>query len=335
MLSSQNNIKLDKVKQKDSQKKTMLERRWSAIASATSLRRKRRESFIYQPNESFNSPKVDFVRVSKSEYEEIKSRVSAIEKRLSLELDSIETTVLHKEVNIITNIQSAYEQTLEQAEPLSPGTDQLARRLSRELRIRNSSEKIIRSPSARKIGTIRRRSRESERPSKISKINSVQNVSNGMPMTNFSRRDGDKQLKLHFDSMSSNNSGNSFEFNSDMGSRDFNFSPKVRGIKRSSSSTTYNYSPLKDRPNQFGNRRSLELVPLNNSNKENDLVTRNKVCTPKMPQIKRSIPVSRTPKRLCTTPCSSRINTPLRVVNTPIRVVNTPLRVPNNFKLKS
>lgn len=330
---------MDKAKPKDSQKKTMLERRWSAIASATSLRRKRRESFVYQPNESFNSPKVDFVRVSKSEYEEIKSRVSAIEKRLSLELDSIGTTVLHKEVNIITNIQSAYEQTLEQAEPLSPGTDQLARRLSRELRIRNSSEKIIRSPSARKIGTIRRRSRESERPSKISKINSVQNVSNGIPVRNYPRRDSDKQMKLYSDSMSSCNSGNSFEFNSGLGPRDFNPSPKVRteqrGIKRSSSSTTYNYSPLKDRPNQFGNRRSLELVPLNNSNKENDLVTRNKVCTPKMPQIKRSIPVTRTPKRFCTTPCSSRINTPLRVVNTPIRVVNTPLRVPNNFKLKS
>lgn len=55
-----------------------------------------------------------------------------------------------------------YEKTLEEVEALtSPTTEQLAKRLSRELKIRRSTEhKVIRSPSARKIGSIRRRSQE-------------------------------------------------------------------------------------------------------------------------------------------------------------------------------
>lgn len=322
------------MKQKKPQKKTILERRWSAITSATSLRRKKRQSLVYQPNESFDTPKVDFVRVSKSEYEEIKSRVSAIEKRLSLELDSMQTTVLHNEVNIINNIQSAYEQTLEHAEPLSPGTDQLARRLSRELRIRNASDKVIRSPSARKIGNIRRRSRESERPSKISRTSLIQNISsdlilksNSHSSTSAKCKANEKQLKLYSDTVITLDApGSLFDINTNTRynreSRDFESNkfhericPKLigdkKGIKRSSSTTTYNFSPLKDRTS---NRRSLELHSLNNSNKENDLMSKQLLYTPKMPQIKRAIPVNRTPKRLCTTPYSSRLNTPLKVI---------------------
>lgn len=318
----------------------MLERRWSAIASATSLRRKKRESFIYQPNESLNSPKVDYVRVSKSEYEEIKYRVSAIEKRLSLELDNVQSTVGHTEVsNRIHNIQSVYQQTLEQNEPLSPGTDQLARRLSKELRIRNSREKIIRSPSARKIGNIRRRSRETERPSKISRIPPMQNVSSDLVVSNFPRsisspirsKPNDNSVKFYSSNtvISLNTPANSFDFTVSMRNHpdsrkttptncNDGISPRIRkeqrGLKRSSSSNmAYHYSPLKDRTPKFNSRRSLELVPLNDSNKENSLFSK-EPCTPKMPQIKRAIPVSRTPKRLCITPCSSRVNTPLRVI---------------------
>lgn len=63
---------------------------------------------------------------------------------------------------------NAYEKTLEEAEPLSPTTDQLARRFSRDLKIRRSTEqKVFRSPSARKIGSIRRRSRELERQQSV------------------------------------------------------------------------------------------------------------------------------------------------------------------------
>lgn len=304
----------------------MLERRWSAITSATSLRRKKGESFIYQPNETFTSQKGEFVRVSKSEYEEIKSRVSAIEKRLSLELDNIQSTVIHNEVNIIHNVQSAYEQTLEQAQPMSPGTDNLARRLSKELKIRNASDKVIRSPSARKIGNIRRRSRERERPNKISKISPMQNVASAKITTTLPRsvsspihhKLGGNGLKLYSGSIISlNTPRRSLEFDSKCDSSDSpNLRMKHRGVKRSSSAAYY--SPQKNHSPNYINGRSIELVSFNNSNKENDVVNR-EPYTPRMPLIKRAMPVGRTPKRLCVTPSSSRINTPLRVL-------------PNNFK---
>lgn len=99
----------------------------------------------------------DYVRISKQEYEEIKSRVSAIEHRLSREF----TDVIPR-VQPIQQVQNVYEQTLEEVAMLKyPNSDHLARRLSKELKIRpNEETKIIRSPSARKIGSIRRRSRE-------------------------------------------------------------------------------------------------------------------------------------------------------------------------------
>lgn len=68
----------------------------------------------------------------------------------------------------IIKVQNAYEKTLEEATLLSPTTDQLVRRFSRELKIRrHSDQKVVRSPSARKIGTIRRRSRELERKQEL------------------------------------------------------------------------------------------------------------------------------------------------------------------------
>ncbi|KAM3960472.1 uncharacterized protein ACR2FA_005379 [Aphomia sociella] len=99
----------------------------------------------------------DYVRISKQEYEEIKSRVSAIENRLSREF----TDVIPR-VQPLEQVQNVYEQTLEEVAMLNcPNSDHLARRLSRELKIRpNEEAKVIRSPSARKIGSIRRRSKE-------------------------------------------------------------------------------------------------------------------------------------------------------------------------------
>ncbi|KAI5630999.1 rhoGAP domain-containing protein [Phthorimaea operculella] len=103
-------------------------------------------------------PDKDYVRISKTEYEEIKSRVSAIENRLSREF----TDVIPR-VQPLQQVQNKYEQTLEEVAMLNncPNSDNLARRLSKELKIRPDEQaKIIRSPSARKIGTIRRRSKE-------------------------------------------------------------------------------------------------------------------------------------------------------------------------------
>lgn len=102
-------------------------------------------------------PDKDYVRISKQEYEEIKSRVSAIENRLSREF-----TDVIPNVQPLQHVQNAYEQTLEEVAMLHcPSSEHLARRLSKELKIRPKEQaKIIRSPSARKIGSIRRRSKE-------------------------------------------------------------------------------------------------------------------------------------------------------------------------------
>ncbi|XP_049877973.1 rho GTPase-activating protein gacU-like [Pectinophora gossypiella] len=99
----------------------------------------------------------DYVRISKQEYEEIKSRVSAIETRLSREFTEVVPRVVP-----LQHVQNVYEQTLEDVAMLNcPNSDHLARRLSKELKIRPETQaKIIRSPSARKIGSIRRRSKE-------------------------------------------------------------------------------------------------------------------------------------------------------------------------------
>lgn len=111
----------------------------------------------------------DYVRVPKTEYEEIKNRVRAIERRLSLELDTAQTKTDVDE-DPIEKVQDAYEKTLHEAQPLSPTTDHLARRFSRELKIRKSSEtRVIRSPSSRKIGSLRRKSRDSERQNAVAR----------------------------------------------------------------------------------------------------------------------------------------------------------------------
>ncbi|XP_046689287.1 rho GTPase-activating protein 11A-like isoform X2 [Homalodisca vitripennis] len=112
----------------------------------------------------------DYVRISRSEYEDIKNRVSRIESRISSEFENIvgvsmsdlEMTPDRPSVGNLQTVQSAYKKTLESAEKLnSPTSDELVRRFSRELKIRGSSEKkVIRSPSARKIGSLRRRSKE-------------------------------------------------------------------------------------------------------------------------------------------------------------------------------
>lgn len=118
----------------------------------------------HKPNPLDEKNYSEFVRIPKSEYEEIKSRVSAIEDRISHELNCVQAA------QTSSHVQTVYEKTLEEVEAMSPTTDQLAKRLSRELKIRRSSEhKIIRSPSARKIGTIRRRSQENAKIAKISR----------------------------------------------------------------------------------------------------------------------------------------------------------------------
>ncbi|XP_049829558.1 uncharacterized protein LOC126268092 isoform X4 [Schistocerca gregaria] len=117
------------------------------------------------------SDSVEFVRIPKSEYEAIKNRVSEIENQITREFSNVNHASSDEQVCGTLSVQSAYERTLEEQARLdgTPGqdmvsADQLARRLSRELRIRRSLDgaRPIRSPSARKIGSLRRRSREIE-----------------------------------------------------------------------------------------------------------------------------------------------------------------------------
>lgn len=129
-----------------------------------------------------NDTDPDFMRISKSEYEAIKERVSAIETRISQEFNNVHATMRKSEQNDVdaqcdSNIMGMngpekvldkYEKTLEETGSMSSAsTDLLAKRLSRELKIRRSTDhQVIRSPSARKIGTMRRRSRENVRLSR-------------------------------------------------------------------------------------------------------------------------------------------------------------------------
>ncbi|XP_012275799.1 uncharacterized protein LOC105697241 isoform X2 [Orussus abietinus] len=118
-------------------------------------------------SETCNDENEDYVKVSRSEYEEIKNRVSAIESCISQEFASISNDTN----NSVSKVQSQYEKTLEEAGIDSITTaDHLARRLGKELKIRRSGEKkIIRSPSARKIGNLRRRSQEKPGSKRISR----------------------------------------------------------------------------------------------------------------------------------------------------------------------
>ncbi|XP_046804540.1 uncharacterized protein LOC111689385 isoform X2 [Lucilia cuprina] len=112
----------------------------------------------------------DCIKMSKFEYEEIKERVAAIESHISNEFGAIRTSTLNNssisvQVGGLDHIQTQYERMVVQTEVLSsPATEQLAQRLSRGLNIRQTiDQRVIRSPSARKIGTIRRRSEDKVR----------------------------------------------------------------------------------------------------------------------------------------------------------------------------
>lgn len=108
--------------------KTMLERRWSAVSQVASFKRnKKRNSCAANlthvksteslaSTEVITSPSVqspeeltpkknarkeeDYVRIPKTEYEEIKNRVSAIERRISFELERAEVDPIETVVSI-------------------------------------------------------------------------------------------------------------------------------------------------------------------------------------------------------------------------------------------
>ncbi|KAI4467626.1 rho gtpase activating protein 11a [Holotrichia oblita] len=184
--------------------KSLLERRWSQVSSQMVTFRKNKKRILYAISTAGPSKKKEILNklpqnaALSTPYTpvSVNPKVTEIERRISIELENPNVN-LNKQLNTIENVQDAYEQTLEQAKPLSPTTDQLARRLSRELKIRRSAEqKIIRSPSARKIGSIRRRSRELEKQTNTTKQNWYVSELNATPKASINRRKSNVSCKL-------------------------------------------------------------------------------------------------------------------------------------------
>lgn len=120
----------------------------------------------------------DYVRVSKSEYEAFKSRLNTIETKLHEEFQAVKLNAIKAEMgksNGLEGVENKFHATLHEVEKLEDPdrkTDILAKRLSRELKIRpNIENPVMRSPSARKIGSLRRK-RESINMTRLSRGNS-------------------------------------------------------------------------------------------------------------------------------------------------------------------
>ena len=109
------------------------------------------------------------VKVFKSEYESLKDRLMSIESRISHEFNLTKLDAVKAEMgqdsSLLMNgsemVQNKYHQTLQEVgkwDEEERRAEQLARRMSRDLKIRPSIENgVVRSPSARKIGSLRRR----------------------------------------------------------------------------------------------------------------------------------------------------------------------------------
>lgn len=166
--------------------KQSLERRWSFMVAGTVSRDSQKHqlntiqdttisSVDQKPNEKIEPWES---QMSKSEYEEIKGRVAAIETRISKEFTKLQSSLSNNSIDSVdTNdtrngperVLEKFERTIEETEMMntSPLTEQLAKRLSRGLKIRSGEEnRVFRSPSARKIGSIRRKSQENVRLSR-------------------------------------------------------------------------------------------------------------------------------------------------------------------------
>lgn len=165
-----------------------LERRWSFMVTGTTNRhnQSQKEALNTIQDVTFTSPAPDASvtsikdnnwesQMTKSEYEAIKVRVSAIETRISKEFTKLQSSMSNTSLDLIDvldhrngpeRVLEKFERTVEETENMntSPMTEQLAKQLGRGLKIRSSADaRVCRSPSARKIGSIRRRSQENVR----------------------------------------------------------------------------------------------------------------------------------------------------------------------------
>ncbi|XP_070498326.1 ralA-binding protein 1-like isoform X2 [Chironomus tepperi] len=136
---------------------------------------------IVSPKECTNNETIikrreeEYVRVPKSEYEAFKTRLHCIETKITHEfntvkLNAVKAELKKKKFNGPEEVESKFHETLQEVEKIEDSerkTEQLAKRLSRELKIRPQLENpVIRSPSARKIGSLRRRQEKNTRLSR-------------------------------------------------------------------------------------------------------------------------------------------------------------------------
>lgn len=153
-----------------------------------------------QPTEPVEKFEPWEAQITKSEYEEIKDRVTAIESRISKEFTKLQTSLANNSMDSVdTNdtrngperVLEKFERTLEETEMMnsSPMTEQLAKHLSRGLKIRSSAEnRVFRSPSARKIGSIRRKSQENVRLTRNKSWHLGPNLSSPLRSTRITRK---------------------------------------------------------------------------------------------------------------------------------------------------
>ncbi|CAO1345069.1 unnamed protein product [Diamesa serratosioi] len=154
-----------------------MERRWSIVSGSAWNRKKtntEQKSSQVEPVQvtstviQHNEPDEEYVKISKSEYLAIEGRICTIETKLSQEINSAKVNALKIEMNSLKNgpenVQNKFYQMQEKESnnaEFQMNTDNLAKRLSRDLKIRRSVEnQIIRSPSLRKIGSMKKRLRE-------------------------------------------------------------------------------------------------------------------------------------------------------------------------------
>lgn len=144
-----------------------------SLAPANTLRLMNKRILPDVINNFVHKREDEYVKVSKSEYEAFKTRLNSIETKITLEFNSAKLDSIRagrKSMTMLNGpekVENKFNETMQEVEKFEDNerkTEQLAKRLSRDLKIRPHIENpIIRSPSARKIGSLRRRQSETNR----------------------------------------------------------------------------------------------------------------------------------------------------------------------------
>lgn len=151
-------------------------RRWSIVGSKFTRSTKNHATTSKQEetgepmsvDEPYQRRDDGVIKISRSEYEAFKDRLVSIENKISHEFNLTKLDSLKAEMNqdnsMLLNgpekVQNKFNMTLQEVGKLrefDKKAEQIARRLSRDLNIQGNEHGVTRSPSARKIGSLRRR----------------------------------------------------------------------------------------------------------------------------------------------------------------------------------